>query len=165
MPRSVLDGGELVLLAIKPSMWRPFFDSAPLLVICCALAIGLTWLGRPLAGLSLAATAQIVLFVGLARVGVAVVRWVPTWYLLTNRRIIDVRGVRKPRITSCLLIDVRNTYVNSTAAERWTRLGTITFVVDHASAPAHIWQSIARHEEVHAKIRRAIENAIDQHSL
>jgi hypothetical protein len=162
LPRSVLDGGELVLLAIKPSMWRPLFDSGPWLVACCLLATMLTWLGRPLPGLSLIATAQLVLLIGLLRVGLALVHWVPTWYLLTNRRIIDVRGVRKPHVSACPLIHVRNTCVSASPAERLARLGTITFITDHEDTPSHVWQSIAGPEEVHARIRRAIENAIDQ---
>ncbi len=165
LPGGVLDGGEIVLLATKPSMWRPVFDSAPWLVTCCLLAGVLTWLGKPLPGLSLTATAQVVLLVAFARVGLAVVRWVPRWYVLTNRRVIDIRGVRSPRIQACLLVEIRNTYLNSSAAEKLTRLGTITFVTDEANKVSRLWQSIAKPEEVHTKIRRAIENAIDQHGM
>ena len=58
LPGGVLDGGELILLAIKPSMWRPLFDSAPWLIVCGAVAIILTSMGRTLAGLSLVASAS-----------------------------------------------------------------------------------------------------------
>ncbi len=165
LPGSVLDGGEIVLLAIKPSKWRPLFDSAPWLVTCSLLAIVLTWLRAPLPGLSLTATAQIILLVGLARIGLAVVKWVPTWYLLTNRRVINVRGVRRPRILACLLLEVRNTYLHASVAEKAARLGTITFATDQAQTPPRYWQSIGHPEDVHAKIRRAIENAIDQQGV
>jgi hypothetical protein len=106
-----------------------------------------------------------VLLIALARVGLAVVRWVPTWYVLTNRRVLDVRGVRSPRISACLLVDVRNTYLRSSSAEKLTRLGTITFITDREDTASHIWRSIAKPDVVHAKIRRAIENAIDQHGI
>lgn len=162
---SVLDGGEIVLLAIKPSMWRPLFDSAPWLVTCCALAVVLTWLQAPLPGLSLATTAQLILLVGLARVGLAVVKWVPMWYVLTNRRVIDIRGVRRPRTAACRLLEIRNTYLHASVAEKTVRVGTITFVIDRPDRTSRLWQSVARPEEVHAKIRRAIENAIDQQGV
>ena len=165
LPGGVVDGGEIVVLAIKPSMWRPVFDSAHWLVICSLLAATLTSLGTPLPGLSLTTTAQLVLFVAVARLGVAVVRWIPTWYVLTNRRVIDVRGVREPRITACSLVAVRNTYVRSSIAETCTSLGTITFVTDEPGDAPHVWQSIAQPHAVHAQIRRAIENAIDQYGI
>lgn len=161
-PGGVIDGGEIVLLAIKPSMWRPFFDSAPWVVTGLLLAGVLTWLGRPIPGLSLTATAQAILLVALVRVGLAIILWIPTWYVLTNRRLIDIQGVRSPRISSCLLLDVRNTYIQASPVEKLTRLGSIVFVVDHTDVVTYLWQSIAEPDVVHTKIRRAIENAIDQ---
>ena len=165
LPGGVIDGGEIVILAIKPSMWRPLFDSAPWLVACWGLAAVLTWLSHPIPGLSILLTAQILLLIGLARLGVAVVRWVPTWYVLTNRRILDIQGVRSPRIWSCLLTETRHTSVTETPGERLAGLGTISFVADSSNDRPHQWHAIAKPHEVHAKVRRAIENAIDQHGL
>ena len=159
LPGEVIDGGEIVVLAIKPSMWRPVFDSIPWIVTCCLLAAMLMWLGRPIPGWSLTATAQVVLLTALARIGVAVVRWVPTWYVLTNRRIINVHGVRSPRISSCPLLNVRDTYLRASPAERLTHLGTIFFVAGNEDEVSGLWQSVTNPEEVHAKIRRTIENA------
>ena len=162
LPGGVLDGGEIILLAVKPSMWRPMFDAAPWMVTCGALVAMLTWLGAPLPKLSLAASAQVLLLLAFARLGLAIVRWVPTWYVLTNRRVIDVRGVRAPRISACMLMEVRNTYLHATPAEKTVHLGTITFVTDHTNQASQVWHSIARSQDVHATIRRAIESAIDQ---
>lgn len=161
LPGGVVDGGELVLLAIKPSMWRPVFESAAWLAAACVTALALTRLERPLPGLSLALTTQLVLLIGLARLGIAVVRWVPTWYVLTNRRIMNIQGVRAPRISSCLLLDVRNTYLSRPHVERLVGLGTITFVSEHPAQSPPAWRSITSPDEVHTRIRRAIESAID----
>jgi len=158
-------GGEIVFLAIRPSMWRLLYDSAPWLVTTALLAGTLTLLNTQIPGLSPIMTAQLILFVGVARLLVAIVRWLPTWYVLTNRRIIDMQGVREPRIWSCPLLDVRNTYVHVTAVERLAKLGTITFAVADPDEPPRHWQSVGQPDEVHAAIRRAIENAIDQHGL
>ena len=128
------------------------------------MAILITALERPLPGWSMTASAQLLLLVGFVRLGVAVVRWIPAWYVLTNRRVIEIRGVRAPRIASCMLIQVRNTYLNATWAEKAAQLGTITFVTEDPQKPAQIWHSIPKSVEVHAEVRRAIENAIDQHN-
>ena len=162
LPGGVVDGGEIVLLAIKPSLWRPVFDSAPWLVTSALLAIALTWLGTPVPGLSLALTAQVVLLVGLGRLGVAVVRWVPTWYVLTNRRTLYIHGVRTPKVISCLLVKVRNTYLRRSVVERTAGLGSIIFVTDRSGESPQVWRSIPKPDEVHRRIRRAIEQAIDQ---
>lgn len=165
LPGGVIDGGEIVVLAIKPSLWQPVFDSAAGLVISVLLAVVVTTLGVPLPGLSAATTAQLVLLIGFTGLGLAIVRWTTTWHVLTNRRIIDIHGVRTPRIAACLLVHVRNTYLHTSVAEKVTRLGTVTFVTDEADRLPHLWRSIAHPDEVHAKIRRAIENAIDQSSV
>lgn len=165
LPGGLIDGGEIVVLAIKPSLWRTVFDSAVWLATCAMFAVTLTMIGLQLPGLSPATTAQLVLLVGFAGLGLSVVRWTTTWHVLTNRRIIDIHGVRAPRIAGCLLVHVRNTYLHASLPEKVTRLGTITFVTDEPDRLPHLWRSIAHPDEVHAKIRRAIENAIDQTSV
>jgi len=165
LPGGVIDGGEIVILAIKPSMWRPVLDSAPWLVTAVALTIFLTALGVSIPGLSVATTAQVVLLVGFAPLGLAIMRWVPCWHVLTNRRIIDIQGVRQPEVHSCSLLDIRNTYLHISPVDRSLRLGTITFVMARDDQPPRFWRSIAKPDEVHAKIRRAIENAIDQFGM
>lgn len=163
VPGGVLDGGELVILAIKPSLWRVLFDSASWLVTCLSIPAVLIWLDAPLPGLSLGMTAQLFLLIAACRLAVAFMRWVPTWHLLTNRRIIDVRGVRVPRVDACSLLEVRNTHCGATPTERSVKLGTITFITESADHDPRRWRSIANAEEVHRHIRRAIEQAIDNH--
>ncbi len=165
LPGGVVDGGELILLAVKPSLWRPLFDSAIWIATCAVLAFAVSRAGRPIPGFSMSATVQLIVFVGFLRLGWAISRWIPRWFVLTNRRIMDIEGIREPRIWSCPLIETRNTYLNATPAERITGLGTISIVTEHADQPPRFWQSIAKAEEVHAAMRRAIENAIDQFGI
>lgn len=165
LPRGLVDGGEIVLLAIKPSLWKPVFDSASWLVTSGLLALALSLLKAPIPGLSIHTTIQVVLLVGLTRLGIALVRWAPTWHVLTNRRVIDVHGVRTPKVSASMLLNIRNTYCSASVVERATRIGTITFVTDQPDAPPRHWASIASPQEVHAKIRRAIEGAIDQYGF
>jgi len=165
VPGGVVDGGEIVLLATKPSLWRPVLDSSAWLVTCVLLAATLLVSGKTLPGLSATTTAQVILLIGIVRLAVAVVHWITKWHLLTNRRIIDVHGVRAPQIRSCLLIHVRNTYLRISPVEKLLTLGTVLFVTDEPEHRPHLWQSVPYAEEVHAKIRRAIENALDQHGV
>jgi len=165
LPGGVIDGGEIVLMAIKPSMWRPLFDSAPWLITAGLFAVGILMMRTPLPGMSVSISAQVVLAIGFVRVAFAIVRWIATWYVLTNRRIMDIRGARAPRITSFALVEIRNTYMTATASEKLVGIGTITFVSKQADDHPYFWESVSKPDEVHAKIRRAIENALDQYGL
>lgn len=165
LPDEIIDGGEMIVLAIKPSMWRPLFDSTPWLIMAAVLSVTLAVVGKPIPGLSVSLSVQIVLVLGVARLGIAIIRWVPTWYVLTNRRVMCVHGVRTPQVHSLALIEVRNTYLNATAPEKLIGLGTISLVSNEPRHAPLIWMSITRSREIHEKIRRAIQNAIDQHVL
>lgn len=165
LPSEIVDGGEMIVMAIKPSMWRPLFESAPWLILATVLSAMLVGLGKPIIGLSITMSVQIVLVLGVARLAIAIVRWVPTWYVLTNRRVMCIHGVRAPQIRACALVDVRNTYVNASPPEKLTRLGTIAFVSHEADHAPLLWLSVARPGETHEKVRRAIENAIDRQGL
>jgi hypothetical protein len=164
LPQGVIDGGEIVLFAIKPSMWRPVFDSAAWIVGACLLTAIMTGFGQPIPGLSLAATAQVLLLVALARLGLAIGQWIPRWHVLTNRRIIDIEGLRCPTIRSCALVRIRNTYLRPSSVESVTGLGTILFMTSDPEMVPHIWRSVREPEQVHAKVRRAIESALDAHA-
>ncbi len=166
-PGSVIDGGEIVLLAIKPSLWRPVFTSAPWLIASVLLAIVVARVGRPIPGLSLSATVQVVLFVGLIRLAWAAAHWLPRWHVLTNRRVLDIRGVRAPVVTAIPLIRIRNTYLRRNLPEQLVGVGTILFVtgVSESESISHFWRTIPAPDDVHGRIRRAIENAIDANGL
>jgi membrane protein YdbS with pleckstrin-like domain len=159
LPQELIDGGEIVILAIKPSMWRPLLDSWPWILTACVFALITTTWPATIPGLSVMATAQVILLVAACRLGVAIVRWIPTWYVLTNRRILTIQGVRAPRFTACPLPAIGNVELSTTPSERLTRLGTVLFAAQDERTVIQLWRSIARPEEIHARVRRAIDEA------
>lgn len=159
LPQEVIDGGEIVILAIKPSMWRPLLDSWAWILAGCVLAMVTTTSRAAIPGLSVMATAQVFLLVAACRLGVAIIRWIPTWYVLTNRRILTIQGVRAPQFTACPLKDLRQADLRATPSERLARLGTIVFAAREPDAVVQTWRSIVKPEEVHARVRRAMEDA------
>lgn len=163
LPREVLNGGEIVLLAIKPSMWRPAADSLPWLVVCVGLAAVMLMGRTTIPGLSVSISAQIVLLIAAVRLALAIVRWVPTWYVLTNRRILTIHGVRAPQYASSLLTDIRDTQVHISPTDKLARMGSILFVSRNGEEVTHIWRSIPQPTEVHQRVRRAIRDALDNH--
>ena len=128
---------------------------------CSVLAVILTVLGLPVFGLSPTGAAQVLMLLAFARLSFVMLRWIPTWYVLTNRRLIDVRGVRSARIRSCPLIEVKDTYLQESILEKAALLGTIVFELDRSDDRPYVWQSIQAPQEVFDKVRDTIRNARD----
>ncbi|NOX58381.1 MAG: PH domain-containing protein [Planctomycetes bacterium] len=158
----ILDGGELVLMAIKPSLWFVVFDAARWMIFGAMLLIVAMLPSVPIAGLSRRTLTQLGVAIVIIRLGAAFLRWVSRFYILTNRRVMRVRGVFNVDIKSCPLLSIRNTTVTVAPYERVTRLGTILFASDDVPCDDFHWFQINRVEEVHSRVRRAIERAIDE---
>lgn len=161
LPLDALDGGELIILAIKPAALSPVFESAGWLAAMAMLAVCVIFAQTGSTPLVPASFAQICLGVAALRLVLAVVRWSATWYVLTNRRVLLISGIRSPRIASLALVDVRNTCLTAAPHEKLTRLSTITFIPRTDQGTAWSWKHLHNGEEVHRRVRRAIENAID----
>ncbi|RME38613.1 MAG: PH domain-containing protein [Planctomycetota bacterium] len=159
IPREVIDGGEIVLLAVKPSLWRPFFQALPWLVCCGGAALAVTALHAELPGLSPTTTAQLALLVGLIRLGLAVIHWVPDWYVLTNRRILTISGVRRLHVSACELRELSDALLQRSLFERLTRTGTLQFVPLGEAQPAPRWESLPHPQEVHEKVIRILNRS------
>lgn len=161
LPLDAVDGGEIIIFAIKPSMWSPVIESAAWLAGAIMLAVVCTLTAVEVGGMASPTLAQLIIAAAALRFAVATFRWVSCWYVLTNRRVVEIHGVRTPRVTSAMLIDIRNTGVTSMPHERLLRLGTITFVSKRPPDPPWQWKHLHDAAEAHAAIRRAIENALD----
>lgn len=158
----ILDGGETVLLAIKPSLWFVLFDAArwivlgaTLLLISTFSSFEVTWVARQTIG-------QLGAAIIIVRLGMAFLRWVSRFYILTNRRVMRVRGVFKVDILSCPLLSIRRTEIMIGPHEKVTRLGTILFASDEVPCDDFHWFQINKVEEVHERIRRAIDRASNE---
>lgn len=161
LPADLLDGGEIVLLAMRPSLWFLVFDSARWILFGGVLLVLSAAGSIRLGGLTPKIVAELACVLIAARLAVAMLRWVSRFYVLTNRRVMRLRGVFRADVCSCLLLDVRNTRVSQGVHERAARLGTLEFISDKLEGLDPHWYNIAKPDEVHAQVRRAIERAID----
>ncbi len=155
----LLDGGEVVILAVRPSVWFVLFDSARWILMGLLLLIVSALPTAQLPGLSSRSVAQLGCMVILARLGIAVLRWVAHFYVLTNRRIMRLRGVFKADILSCPLKAISDTRVSVEWHEQMTNLGSILFASEDMPDADLNWYSISRCEEIHDQVRRAITRA------
>ncbi len=158
----VLDGGEIVLCALKPSLWYLVLVSARWLAGAAVVI-----LLAPLLFQAGSATAEILtqaaLLVTAVRLILALLQWSSRLYVLTNRRVMCYSGVMHVSLFESPLVHIRNTYVNASAVERLCKVGSIGFFLKGGKQVDVWWEQISDPNAIHARIRRAIEKALDNH--
>ncbi len=161
VPVHLLDGGEIVLLTIKPSMWYIVFRSFRTL-LAMALVIGLSYpLSHALDPLGLSQRMLVRVAIGVAgvRVLIATLQWVSRLYVLTNRRVMRIRGIFNVDLFECQLLRVQNLFLRFAIYERVFGLGTIGFATAGTGGVEASWENINYPLEVHERIRSAIGKA------
>ena len=160
VPTHLLDGGEVVHFAIKPSPWFVLLVSLRWVVVaafiaCIAGTDVVTAAYRPYAF-------KVAIALAGARLVWATLEWVSRLYVLTNRRVMSIRGVFSIEMFECALNRIQNTYLTLAAVERIVRVGTVSFQTAAAgggTGGTGAWQIIAKPLEVHEKLRDAINRA------
>ncbi len=107
VPHNLLQGGEIVVLALKPSLWFVPLTSLPTLLASgiVALAAFLVECWRPVGAggaVSLVCTA-----IALARVAAASWVWLGRTYVLTNFRFIAIAGLLQFSVRALMLHDAK----------------------------------------------------------
>ena len=141
LPSDLIADDEVVSFAVKPSLWTIAFLSFPMVVIAAAVALAAMLLG-PAAHLGNLAT-RIIEFCGaaaLGRVGFAVLQWVSRSYVLTDRRVIRIRGVFTIDIFQCALGKIQNTFLVLTLIQRLLGLGSIEFTTAGTGGVEAVWR-------------------------
>ena len=121
-----------------------------------------TWLTGTANPVAAGPLVQLTLAVVALRIGMAVLQWVSRVYVLTNRRVMRIRGVFRASVFACPLVKVINTGITVDPHEKLTRLGSIWFNTGTDSQDG-TWYHVTHPEEIHDQIRRAIERALDAH--
>ncbi|MEO0965648.1 MAG: PH domain-containing protein [Planctomycetota bacterium] len=157
VPEGLIEGGETVILLLKPSLW--FVVLAPLGTIAAIVAIT-----------ALLATGDALLTGGvysdeaaLAAAGVVSLRvfwqfleWLSRAYVLTDRRIIRVRGVLTVQVFECSLGRVQHSEVVRILREQLFGLGTVTFSTAGTGGIEAAWEMVGRPFDVQQEVARAV---------
>lgn len=159
VPANLLQDGEIVILVVKPSSWLALFSSLPVMTGAAVAALLAAVIGNYYAWFPEKAAASVCLAVLVARAMAGCWQWLGTTYVLTNRRIVIVRGVVTARWSGVLLTDVGETLMEQTAADRLVGTGNIHCFVSQARSPKLSWITVTRPEEVHPIVREAIRQA------
>lgn len=161
VPAGVLKDGETVLLAIKPSGWFPLLVSWPVLVI-----VGLVALVAYVAGehfdLNIPRGPVMILCLTAAclRIVVACMQWLGRMYILTDRRIMRVRGVVRTDVVSWVLKDVRGLSLSAGRLDQLLGIASLLVVAGDDDTPQPAWTHLARPIEVHRIVSQAAHRSL-----
>ncbi len=158
LPTQLLHDGEVIILLLKPSPWFIVLDVLPWLG-CLGLVLtgglvltaqGLWSLGRTdlvLAALTLAGLRLFWQFL----------EWLSRVYVLTDRRILRVRGVVRVQVFECALSRIQHTQADFSLRERLFGLGTISFATAGTAVVEVSWRMLAKPLEVHQIVLRTLD--------
>lgn len=160
LPSDLLDEREVVIFAIKPSLWTVAFLSVRVVVICLVVAVVAMLAGRYLPeGPYAAYIIEACGLISLGRVGFAFLQWLSRSYVLTDQRVIRIRGVFTIDIFQCSLSRIQNTFMNLTLVQRLLRLGNIAFTTAGTGSVEAIWRHCRDPLKVHHQLIAAMNNA------
>lgn len=159
VPGQLLDGGEIVILAIKPSLWFIVFNSFRAVAVLAVVVAALLWFSPPWPWLAPKLVVQTAIGLALLRVVIASLQWVSRLYVLTNRRLMRIRGILNVDLFECQLARIQNTFMRFNWYERVVRLGTIDITTAGTGLVEARWENVPRPLEVHEELRKAINAA------
>ncbi len=160
LPADLLGDDEQVLLAVKSSIWTVAFLSFRTIIICGALITGAIFIA-PLIKMDQYGQ-SVIRYSGLAiiaRIAFALIQWLSRSYVLTDRRVIRLRGVFTIDVFQCSLTRVQNTFMIFTLPQRILGLGSIAFTTAGTDAIEAIWHHVNSPLKLHNIILKALNAA------
>lgn len=153
LPAQLLQGGEVVILLLKPSLWYIVLASAGHLGLVAGFAFAAAVLSRwGMLDLPMRDVAAIALFIAAVRLLWQMLEWLSRVYVLTDRRVIRVQGVIRVHVFEAPLKKIQHTQTLFTLRERLFGLGTVLFFTAGTDAAEAAWVMLTRPLEVHQQI-------------
>lgn len=153
LPMELLQPGELIILLLKPSPW--FIVLAPLKTLVVLVLLMFTaGVVNAQFDLGIAPRDLVLTTIGLvgARLFWQFLEWLSRVYVLTDQRIIRVRGVLRVYVFEARLREIQHTEMLFSVRERVFALGTIGFATAGTAVNEAYWQMVAYPLEVHQKV-------------
>ena len=152
-----LDGGELILLAIKPSGWFVLLLSWPVLlgaaVVAAGACVAQQWLllALPVRLIYLCCT-----LVAMLRSAYACAQWAERLYVLTSRRVLTVQGTLRVRVSECTLKNIKKTALCASREESLLSVASLVFQDEQDRPVSPPWLCLSRPAEVREVVEQAI---------
>ena len=159
VPANLLAGGEIVILAIKPSSWFVVIVSLPVLAGAGAVAAAVGIAGHYRPGTPDQLVYSFAAVAAVARLALGCWQWLGRTYVLTNLRVVCIRGLINVNIAAAPLAKVRQAALAQPMPERMLSLGSIYCLSDADATAAVSWNTIANPLQVQEILDEAIRRA------
>jgi len=160
LPSDLLIDDEQIVFVIKPSLWTIAFLCFRTVLIAVVVAM-LALFAGPLLELGRWSmpVVQGCIVVVLVRMVFAFLQWLSRTYVLTDKRVIRIRGVLTIDIFQCSLVRIQNTFLVLTLPQRLLGLGSIVFATAGTGSVEAVWQHVKTPLDIHHQIIHAISAA------
>lgn len=151
LPAELLQPTEIIVLMLKPSAWFILLSCIGTLIgIIIAAAIALALIDRNVP-IGIGRKDVVLLAMGLiaARLFWQFLEWLSRVYVLTDRRVIRVRGVLRVSVFEAPIKLVQHTNTFFSLRERFFGLGTIGFATAGTGIVEAHWEMLPQPLEVH----------------
>jgi len=158
LPPAILHGDEVVLILAKPSLWFIPMTSGRFMLIVAAVSALVVRTRIAESALSPQNLAILATLVCLGRLVWALLVWTSHVYLLTNQRIVTIKGVVNVAIFQCNLRNIQRTTLYKPFVLRLFGLGSIGLATAATTECDTLWEMLPRpvatHEQIVAAIHR-----------
>ena len=155
LPAQLLQPGEIIVLLLKPSPLYILLAPLKTLFMLVVFTLILVFANSYLYGYTGVGNREWVLL-GVVLISLRLawqfVEWLSRVYVLTDQRVIRVRGVLRVSVFECRLTQVQQTDLTYSIRERLFGLGTIGFATAGTAFTDAFWTMIANPLEVHQKV-------------
>jgi len=157
LPSDLLIDDEQIVFVVKPSFWMIAFLCFRTVLIAVVVAT-LALFAGPLLQLERwsAPIVQGCIVAVFGRVVFAFLQWLSRTYVLTDKRVIRIRGVLTIDVFQCSLVRIQNTFLVLTLPQRLLGLGNIVFTTAGTGSVEAVWQHVKKPLDIHQQLLRAI---------
>ncbi|MBI1369988.1 MAG: PH domain-containing protein [Planctomycetes bacterium] len=158
LPADLLQGDETIILLLKPSPLYILLSCVGTLGVIIVLTMAALWVHRHLGLGEYDPSSLMTLAVGLMglRLFWQFLEWMSRTYVLTDRRVIRIKGVLRVEVFQAELGRIQHTDVIMSVRERLFGLGTISFATAGTGFPEAYWLMLRRPYTVQKQILQAI---------
>jgi uncharacterized membrane protein YdbT with pleckstrin-like domain len=157
IPQKLITEGEVVLLALKPSLWFILLVSGRWLIAAAVVIAAVQLSGGYIDRVVATWVNQGAILVAAVRLVVAAMEWLGRVYVLTDRRVMRLKGVVRIDLFECQLSRIQQVVLVAPLAERVVLCGTLLFYTAGTDTLDAAWETLAHPSAVYQTVLEAVE--------
>ena len=158
LPAQLLQPEELIILLLKPSPWFIVLTSLRSLAVLTVMLLGAFVLDARNISIGLGRSDMTLVYLALVglRLGWQFLEWLSHVYVMTDQRVIRVRGFFRVHVFEAPLSTITHTESLFSIRERLFALGTIGFATAGTARVEAYWMMVNKPRDVHQKILQTL---------